>query len=400
MLSAIYAIDLENVSDPALISDYFFGRAYGSSCFARNLQILQRSFLAVTVAIVGTDNLAPETWEKLRLLAERQKFSLLSGARQELPRADEQSLIVIYQSGLALLTRLTPPEMADMEAAGSAESDNGSNKRSLLQAIRAACQTQDAQILLCQAFSINGAQGVPFILYRRQEAINVAPMAPDLLRGVKRYLEVRASQRSMDGPVSRLIVRHLCHLASKPLAAAGVHPNYVTLAGAFFAFLAVLLFLDGRNLPLAIGGICWLIGGILDEADGEVARLQGKESTFGSWLDLTLDRFFDAAMLLALAWPLTSSEQHGEGYLIITLCALVAVSASSYTGLLYDSWMRSKDRHAYFRLGRDVRILIITLSALFGFRMLPIVLCGVFAATEICRRFWVCWRIERSSRAI
>jgi phosphatidylglycerophosphate synthase len=400
MQSAIYAIDLEKVSDPALISDYLFARAYGSSCFLRNLQILQRSFQGITVAIVGTDNLAPEIWEKLRLLAGRQNFSLVSGARQEIPRAEEQSLIVVYQSGLALLTRLTPLDVADMEAAGRADSDNELEKRSLLQGIRAACQIHGAQILLCQAFSVNGAQNVPLILYRRQEATNVAPLAPDLLGGVKRHLEMRASQRSMDGPVSRLIVRHLCHLASKPLAAAGVHPNYVTLAGAFFAFLAVLLFLDGRNLPLAIGGICWLIGGILDEADGEVARLQGKESTFGSWLDLTLDRFFDAAMLLALAWPLTSSDRYGDGYLIITLCALVAVSASSYTGLLYDSWMRSKDRHAYFRLGRDVRILIVTLSALFGFRMLPIVLCGVFAATEICRRFWVCWRIERSSRVI
>lgn len=397
MQSAIYAIDLQNTSDPALISDYFFARAYGSSCFLRNLQILQRSFQAVTVAIVGKENLAPETWEKLQLLADQRNFSLVSGAPQELPRAAEQSHIVVYQSGLALLARLTALDVADMEAAGS---DDGPEKGSLLQAIRSAGQIHGAQILLCQAFAKNGAQDVPFILYRRQEATNVEPMAPDLLGGVKRHLEMRASQRSMDGPVSRLIVRHLCHLVSKPLAAAGVHPNYVTLAGAFFAFLAVLLFLDGRNLPLAIGGICWLIGGILDEADGEVARLQGKESTFGSWLDLTLDRFFDAAMLLALAWPLISSEPYREGYLIITLFALVAVSASSYTGLLYDSWMRSKDRHAYFRLGRDVRILIVTLSALFGFRMLPIVLCGVFAATEICRRFWVCWRIERSSHVI
>lgn len=361
---------------------------------------MQRSFKTVTVASVGTDNLAAETWEKLRLLAERQKFSLVSGPRQDLAHTDEQSLIVVYQSGLALLTKLTPLEVADMEAAGSTDNDIGLEKRSLLQAIRTACQSRGAQVSLCQAFSVNEGKDVPFILYRRQEATNVALMAPDLIRGIKRHLEVRASQRSMDGPVSRLIVRHLCHLASKPLAAAGVHPNYVTLAGTFFAFLAVVLFLDGRDLPLAIGGICWLIGGILDEADGEVARLQGKESTFGSWLDLTLDRFFDAAMLLALAWPLTSSEPYREGYLIITLCALVTVSASSCTGLLYDSWMRSKDRHAYFRLGRDVRILIVTLSALFGFRMLPIVLCGVFAATEICRRFWVCWRIERSNRVI
>jgi phosphatidylglycerophosphate synthase len=398
MQSAIYTIDLENVSDPQLISEYFFARAYGSSCFGRNLQLLQRSFSAVSVAVVGADSLAPETQEKLRLLAERQKFLLVSSEVHELPHGDKQSLSIIYQSGLALLTKFTALDAADMEAAGTGDSDSVPKKRSLLQSIRKAREDHGAQVLLCHVFPVHRGQEAPLILYRRQEATNVASMAPDLVTGIKRHLEIRASQRSMDGPVSRLIVRHLCHLVSKPLAAAGIHPNYVTLAGALFALFAVLLFLDGRYLPLAIGGICWLVGGILDEADGEVARLQGKESTFGSWLDLTLDRVFDAAMLLSLAWPLISSDRYGEEYLIITLCALVAVSASSYTGLLYDSWMRSKDRHAYFRLGRDVRILIITLSALFGFRILPIVLCGVFAATEICRRFWVCWRVERSIR--
>ncbi|NTB87756.1 CDP-alcohol phosphatidyltransferase family protein [Agrobacterium tumefaciens] len=398
MQSIIYAIDFDDVSDPQLISDYFFARAYGSSCFERNLQLLRRTFQEVSVSIVGKELFSSETNEKLLLLAKKLNFSLVSRELDQLPQGDKRSAIVIYQSGLALLTKFTALDTTDMEA--PSKSDIGSEESSLLQSIKAAYDHHGAEILLCHVFPSHSQDGVPFILYRPQEAVNITSMGPDLVAGVKRHLEIRASQRSMDGPVSRLIVRHLCHLASKPLAAAGIHPNYVTLAGALSAFCAVLLFLDGRALPLAVGGVCWLIGGILDEADGEVARLQGKESTFGSWLDLTLDRVLDAAMLLALAWPLTLYEPYGEQYLIITLCALVSVSASSYTGLLYDSWMRSKDRHTYFRLGRDVRILIITLCALFGFRMLPIVLCGVFAATEIGRRFWVCWRVERSVQGI
>ncbi len=396
MQTAIYVIDLENVSDERLVSDYIFARIYGSSCFARNLQVLRRSFSAVSVAVIGLDRLTAQTQEKFGALAERLGFSLVSGAIDDLSLRDGQPLVIIYQSGLAVLTKFMPMDASDIQTAWKSGGESGPLDRSLLGSMRTACGKHGAQVLLCNAFPNHQGQDAPFLFLRPQEAMDVARMAPNLVAGVKRALEVRASQRSMDGPVSRLIVRHLCHLASKPLAAAGVHPNYVTLAGAAFALFAVLLFLDGRPLTLAAGGVCWLIGGILDEADGEVARLQGKESAFGSWLDLTLDRIFDAAMLLALVWPLRSFEPFGDEYLIITLCALVAVSASSYTGLLYDSWMRSKDRHAYFRLGRDVRILIITLSAVFGFRILPIVLCGAFAATEICRRFWVCWRVERS----
>lgn len=395
MQSAIYVIDLEKVSDDRLVSDYFFSRIYGSSCFGRNLHVLRRAFSTVSVAVIGLGHLTSQTQEKFRLLAERLGLSIF-GHIDDMPIRDGQPLMIVYQSGLALLTKFTPMDASDIEAAWKRDNDKSPFDPGLLGLIRTACRDRGAQVLLCNAFANQTEQASPFIFLRQQEAMDVARMAPDLVTAVKRALEVRASQRSMDGPVSRLIVRHLCHLASKPLAAAGVHPNYVTLAGALFALFAVLLFLDGRPMTLAVGGVCWLIGGILDEADGEVARLQGKESAFGSWLDLTLDRIFDAAMLLALAWPLRSSEPFGDEYLIITLCALVAVSASSYTGLLYDSWMRSKDRHAYFRLGRDVRIMIITLSAVFGFRILPIVLCGAFAATEICRRFWVCWRVERS----
>ncbi|NKJ39810.1 CDP-alcohol phosphatidyltransferase family protein [Rhizobium sp. SG570] len=395
MQTAIYVIDLQEVSDERLISDYFFARVYGFSCFGRNLQVLRRSFSAVSVAVIGLDRLPSQIQEQCRLLAERLSFSIVSGPIDDLLVRDGQSLMIVYQSGLAMLTKFAPLDASDIQTAWESNRESGAPDRSLLESMRTACGKHGAQVILCNAFPNQRGQDALFLFLRRQEAMDVARLAPDLIAGVKRALEVRASQRSMDGPVSRLIVRHLCHLASKPLAAAGVHPNYVTLAGALFALFAVLLFLDGGSLALAAGGVCWLIGGILDEADGEVARLQGKESAFGSWLDLTLDRIFDAAMLLALVWPLRSSP-FGDEYLIITLCALVAVSASSYTGLLYDSWMRSKDRHAYFRLGRDVRILIITLSAVFGFRMLPIVLCGAFAATEICRRFWVCWRVERS----
>lgn len=390
-----YIIDLEGVSDSALVSEYFLAKIYGSSCFIRNIQILQRSFPEVSVLVVGAEHHLADLPERIISLSQRYNFSIAFGEPTEPhpPHHLSHRPLVFYQAGLALLQGLKVSDGNDNEVLHVADGDF-----SLLHLIKAAervATDKGRQAILCHAFTSSESRGGAVTVYRGQETLDIASMGPELTKKVKRHLEVRASQRSMDGPVSRMIVRHLCHVVSKPLASKGIHPNCVTLAGAFFAFLAVLLFCRGEHVYLAVGGIFWLVGGILDEADGEVARLQGKESTFGSWLDLTLDRILDAAMLLSLAWPLISSY-HGKEYLIVTLCALVTVSASSYTGLLYDSWMRSKERHTYFRLGRDVRILIVTVSALLGLRVLPIMLCGAFAGLEICRRFWVCWSTERS----
>ncbi|UXS66704.1 hypothetical protein [Agrobacterium tumefaciens] len=92
MQSIIYAIDLDDVSDPQLVADYFFARAYGSSCFERNLQLLRRTFQEVSVSIVGKELFSSETNEKLLLLAEKLNFSFVSRQLDQLPQGDKRSI--------------------------------------------------------------------------------------------------------------------------------------------------------------------------------------------------------------------------------------------------------------------------------------------------------------------
>jgi CDP-diacylglycerol---glycerol-3-phosphate 3-phosphatidyltransferase len=82
-----------------------------------------------------------------------------------------------------------------------------------------------------------------------------------------------------------------------PLAAIGVHPNHLTVAGVFF-------FAGGAWLAQA--GLwkasLWLviIGGILDGLDGVLARETNRKSVFGAILDSSCDRLTEIVLIFGI----------------------------------------------------------------------------------------------------
>ena len=89
----------------------------------------------------------------------------------------------------------------------------------------------------------------------------------------------------------------------KGLVRAGVTPNAITMFG--FALAIITAVLAGFQLwvPAALVGI---VGGFSDMFDGSVARMTGKATPFGAFLDSTLDRLSEALVLggigIAMAW--------------------------------------------------------------------------------------------------
>lgn len=80
-----------------------------------------------------------------------------------------------------------------------------------------------------------------------------------------------------------------------PLVRWGVHPNSVTLAAIPLSAAAALCVhwnIRGWSLTLAI------LAAIMDFLDGEVARLQQRESAFGNYLEAVVDRVVDAMLLI------------------------------------------------------------------------------------------------------
>ena len=93
-------------------------------------------------------------------------------------------------------------------------------------------------------------------------------------------------------------VRGYLEAIVRPLAKAGLTPNAVTLIGLILSLLSAY-FYSIREPRLA--ALVLFIGSLVDALDGTLARLTGKTSRFGAFLDSTFDRISDGAVLFGIA---------------------------------------------------------------------------------------------------
>jgi len=78
-----------------------------------------------------------------------------------------------------------------------------------------------------------------------------------------------------------------------------MHPNTLTIAGFVLNLAAGLIAASGRVVG---AGIVMLLASCMDGFDGALARTSGKQSRFGAFLDSSLDRLSEGAVLLGLLW--------------------------------------------------------------------------------------------------
>ena len=104
-----------------------------------------------------------------------------------------------------------------------------------------------------------------------------------------------------------MISEKMGHTLDKPFASLArripFSPNSITIAG----FVLTLISSPILAHNLRWGAFCMLPASLLDMVDGMVARAQGKSSGYGAFLDSVLDRYSDAAILLAIAWNMGES---------------------------------------------------------------------------------------------
>lgn len=82
--------------------------------------------------------------------------------------------------------------------------------------------------------------------------------------------------------------------AAKLLSKTGVTPNMLTVMGFLVSIAAAILV--AKEYFLA-GGLVILLAGAFDLLDGPLARATGKTTRFGAFLDSTLDRLSEAAVI-------------------------------------------------------------------------------------------------------
>ena len=121
-------------------------------------------------------------------------------------------------------------------------------------------------------------------------------------------------------------VRDHAHAVASALARLGLTPNQVTVVGMLISFGAGALIALGQLLP---GGLVLALGGIFDVFDGALARVTGRGSDYGAFVDSTLDRYSEAAVLVGIA-VYFAARPDGRLGVLFTLVALVGSFLVSY----------------------------------------------------------------------
>jgi CDP-diacylglycerol--glycerol-3-phosphate 3-phosphatidyltransferase len=112
---------------------------------------------------------------------------------------------------------------------------------------------------------------------------------------------VRKWMRWLLEPLARLINR------------TGISPNLLTVMGFVLTVGVAYVLATGH---LQIGGVLLGVVGTFDALDGTLARLTGKKSRFGAFLDSTVDRLSEAVIFLGLLVYYTQRGGQQESFLI------------------------------------------------------------------------------------
>jgi len=113
----------------------------------------------------------------------------------------------------------------------------------------------------------------------------------------------------------------------KPIAEkmSWIDPNILSWTSLIFAFLAGVSFYLGTMYSILLASIFVICNSFFDAMDGRVAKLTGKASLKGDFLDHVIDRYADIFILTGIAFsPLCRLD--------IGLLAIIGVLMTSYMG--------------------------------------------------------------------
>ena len=147
-------------------------------------------------------------------------------------------------------------------------------------------------------------------------------------------------------------------LARNRLIESRLTPNAISLTGlALCVVAAVLVFMEEYFL----GGLAFVIGSVCDTLDGRYSRMSGKGTSFGAFLDSTLDRMEEGIVLTAVAFQF--SRAGDDAAVAAVVIAVLASLMVSYTRA------RAEALGVECKVGiadRAVRVVILSVGLLFA----------------------------------
>jgi CDP-diacylglycerol--glycerol-3-phosphate 3-phosphatidyltransferase len=163
-----------------------------------------------------------------------------------------------------------------------------------------------------------------------------------------------------------------------------IDPNLLTVLGTLVSLAAAAAAGLGR---FGAAGVLLLCGGLFDLVDGVIARRHGNTTSFGAFLDSTLDRLVDMGILLGI---LMYYAMAGEpGHVLLAGYVLVACVMVSYTKASAERLVTT------FRGGvleRGERIALIIAGLLFDLLIPALWIIAVGATITVIQRFALAYR--------
>ncbi|MBV9614371.1 MAG: CDP-alcohol phosphatidyltransferase family protein [Ktedonobacteraceae bacterium] len=195
--------------------------------------------------------------------------------------------------------------------------------------------------------------------------------------------------------------RYLVTLIIKPLSGLGITPNMLTVIGLLLSGLTAIVLAQGF---IVIGGWLVLLAGIFDMFDGAMARVRNAATTFGAFLDSTLDRYSEGIILFGLLyyalqhpglqdplWPMPHEQTWMIAFVYIALLGSLMVSYTKARaeglGLECKTGL----------LARPERVILLAIGLLSntGIWIWALALLAIFANVTAVERILSVWRATR-----
>jgi CDP-diacylglycerol--glycerol-3-phosphate 3-phosphatidyltransferase len=190
-------------------------------------------------------------------------------------------------------------------------------------------------------------------------------------------------------------VRHLVAQIMRPLARLGISPNVLTCMGLILSAITALIIAQGF---LFVGGWLVLFAGVFDMFDGAMARVRNIATTFGAFLDSTLDRYSESIILFGFLfyalqhpglqdslWP----APHEQTWMIAFIYMAV-------TGSLMVSYAKARAEGLGIEcktglLARPERVILLAIGLLTNTGIWALALLAVLSNITAIQRIFVVW---------
>lgn len=198
--------------------------------------------------------------------------------------------------------------------------------------------------------------------------------------------------KEWDGVVSQ----HLNRKFSRPIARfliahTSITPNQMTILSFLVAVSSGICFSFFQSV---LGGCLAQLSSILDGVDGDIAVLTGKKSIFGGFLDSTLDRYGDCAVLIGMVCNVFSTSKNDLIVMAVVITALFGSIMVSYSRARAESDLGIifKSGFSGYAANRDVRLFIIMIGGILNQIFASLLLLALLTNLVVLKRIYDVWK--------